>query len=397
MSLTRIQIQEKLLKEYSKTGFITEKQINDICDTNNIDLFDVDKIIQFLVDRKVLIQNEYLNNTDEEDGYNRAQVDYDEFYNVVLKKYPNQKYFIQDLKRTLPPQKNEWQTLIPQAKQGNVFAKKRLLAMYARSVFRHAYYFSIAYGTEFEKAFDDGIIGLSKAIDGYDITSPQSFPAYYSYYVLASMQRLYKKRYSSYDIPNHHYGELFRFLGSYKDIIQKYGINKIFEYIPDDEIKLLKKYFRDIYYYLLPTEELDLNLLGYNEKIEEFSFYKTLNEQLFKIFKSLKEKERDVIIMRFGLNDGKELTLEEVGQFFNVTRERIRQIEAKALKKMRNSRNLKLLDGFYSQKIVLNDIEESLFSPVYSSFYTDRFIIDNKYILHNDSNNEENEFSDITQ
>ena len=128
MALTRAEIQEYLYQLSSKKGFLTEQEIEKCCDENDVDFFDIDKIMQFLIDRKVLIQDDTppVNNIDDE-GYDRAQVDYNEIYAKVLKQFPEQKYLIEELKKTLPPQRNEWQTLVPQAKQGNIFARNRII------------------------------------------------------------------------------------------------------------------------------------------------------------------------------------------------------------------------------------------------------------------------------
>lgn len=116
MALTRAEIQEYLYQLSSKKGFLTEQEIEKCCDENDVDFFDIDKIMQFLIDRKVLIQDEAPVNDIEDEGYDRAQVYYNEIYEEALKRFPEQKYLIEELKRTLPPQRNEWQTLVPQAK-----------------------------------------------------------------------------------------------------------------------------------------------------------------------------------------------------------------------------------------------------------------------------------------
>jgi RNA polymerase primary sigma factor len=79
----------------------------------------------------------------------------------------------------------------------------------------------------------------------------------------------------------------------------------------------------------------------------DMTAYSLLREKIDDVLVSLTEKERDVLMLRFGLKDGYSRTLEEVGQTFNVTRERIRQIEAKALRKMRHPTRIRQLNGFF--------------------------------------------------
>lgn len=383
MNLTRIQIQEKLLEEYSINGYISEKQIDEICDANNIDLFDIDKIIQFLVDRKVLIQNEQFN-TDDDEGYDRSQIDYESIYQEILKRYPEQKYLIGELKKILPPQRNEWQTLLPQAKQGNLFARNRIISMYSRNLFRSAYNFSISFGSDINNSFEDAVEGLIKAINTYDLTSPQPFPGYYSFYVLAAMQRNYEKINSAYKMPNHHNQDLFQFLTPYKYFIEKYGIHTIFEYIPERKINELKEKNLVVYEYLQTLIEYDFNMISYDAKIPELCNYKNLRMLIELLLDTLPPREYEILTLRFGLINGKELTLDEIGQIFNVTRERIRQIEANALRRLRHPRRNAMLNGFYdpiSSSLLLDDIYTRI----------DFIKSDGKINL------EKNEFSDMSQ
>lgn len=336
MALTRAEIQEYLYQLSSKKGFITEQEIEKCCDENDVELFDIDKIIQFLIDRKVLIQDaNQLKNSNEEEGYDRAQVDYDSIYKEVLKRYPEQKYLIAELKKTLPPQRNEWQTLVPQAKQGNVFARNRIISMYARNLFRSAYNFAISFGSDINNSFDDAIEGLIKALNSYDLTSPQPFPGYYPFYVYAAMQRNYEKINSAYEISNHHFQDMFSFLTTYKEFIEKYGIHSFLDYVPERKINELKEKNLIVYNYLMHNIEYDFNNILYDSKVEELCFFEEVREKLYHLLSVLSEREYKTLELRFGLKDGHGLTLEEIAQKYNLTRERVRQIECQALRKLR--------------------------------------------------------------
>lgn len=400
MALTRAEIQEYLYQLSSKKGFLTEQEIEKCCDENDVDFFDIDKIMQFLIDRKVLIQNEAPVNNLEDEGYDRAQVDYDEVYKEILKRYPEQKYLIAELKKTLHPQRNEWQTLVPQAKKGNLFARNRIISMYSRNLFRSAYNFSISFGSDINNSFEDAIEGLIKALNSYDLTSPQPFPGYYPFYVYASMQRNYIKIDSTYEIPNHHYQEMFSFLTTYKEIIEKHGIHKLFDYVPERKLAELKEKNYIIYNYLRNSYEYDFNQILYYPKIEELNIYNALRDSLDTLLNTLPEREKEIIKLRYGLIDGKELTLEELGKFFGVTRERIRQIESKALKRLRHPRRLNFLYGFFELKT------ESLYSVEsgeFTSSLSRELMLDDIFtrieLLDTNGKNlfEQNEFSDMSQ
>jgi RNA polymerase primary sigma factor len=85
--------------------------------------------------------------------------------------------------------------------------------------------------------------------------------------------------------------------------------------------------------------------------------YSLLREKIMDVLDSLTDRERRVLSLRFGLVDGYSRTLEEVGRQFNVTRERIRQIEAKALRKMRHPTRIRQLHGFFEPEHVKNQLE----------------------------------------
>lgn len=383
MALTRAEIQEYLYQLSSKKGFLTEQEIEKCCDENDVDFFDIDKIMQFLIDRKVLIQDEAPVNDIEDEGYDRAQVDYDEIYKEILKRYPEQKYLIAELKKTLPPQRNEWQTLVPQAKQGNLFARNRIITMYARNLFRSAYNFAISFGSDINNSFDDAVEGLIKALNSYDLTSPQPFPGYYPFYVYAAMQRNYEKLNTAYEIPNHHYQDMFSFLTAYKELIEKHGIHNLFTYVPERKLKELKEKNLSVYEYLHRNSEFDFNDILYYAKIEEIAIYESLKNALDQIFTTLPEREKTILKLRHGLVDGNEYTLEEVGQIYGLTRERIRQIEFKALRRLRHPRRLDYLNGFYESKNHLVLMLDDIFTRI-------------DFLRSNDKRYfDENEFSDM--
>ena len=231
--------------------------------------------------------------------------------------------------------------------------------MYARNLFRSAYNFAISFGSDINNSFEDAVEGLIKALNSYDLTSPQPFPGYYPYYVYAAMQRNYEKINSAYEIPNHHYQDLFQFLTPYKYFIETYGIHTLFEYVPERKINELKDKNLVLYEYLQTLIDYDFNMISYDAKIPELCNYENLRRIIEMLLDTLPPREYEVLTLRYGLIDGKELTLDEIGQTFNVTRELILQIEAKALKRLGAPRRSAMLNGFYdplSKNLLLDDI-----------------------------------------
>ena len=272
--------------------------------------------------------------------------------------------------------------------------------MYARNLFRNAYNFSISFGSDINNSFEDAVEGLIKALNSYDLTSPQPFPGYYPFYVYAAMQRNYEKIDTVYEIPNHHYQEMFSFLTTYKVLIEKHGINNFLDYVPERKLTELKENNFIVYNYLRNSYEYDFNNILYDAKIEELALYKALQDALDVLLNTLPEREKEILKLRHGIVDGNELTLEELGQIYGLTRERIRQIESKALKRLRHPRRLNYLYGFYELK---ENLQYSSETGEFSKLLTRELMFDDIFtkieILNTNKKNvsEQNEFSDMTQ
>lgn len=366
MKLTRIEVQSILFDLASKKGYVTEKEISKLCDDNSIDLFEVDKIMQFLLDRKIIIQDldsQTVNNKqkDSSDIYDRSQADYDLLYDEITNKYPELNYLVSYIKNTLPPQRNEWYNLILPAKQDNTSAKKRLVTMYLRTVLRLASNFSESYGSDFEDSFQNGVLGLMKAIESYDITSPQPFSSYFSFHVLASMQRNYEKKSTLYVLPLHHYQDLFNFLSKHKNLIEKYGLDNAMNLISTNSLDKLKKDNIDVYNYLQPSVDINFNYLIYNDEIEKRLVDSNLQKVIDSLLGNISTREKEILEMRHGLNCLEEKTLEEIGNYYSISRERVRQIESRSLKKLRRPNLLAMLADFTDELCYTKNPDEMLF------------------------------------
>lgn len=342
------EIQNQLFSQYKRNGFLSENKITDYCVGNNLDFFETDEVMQFLIDKKVLFSEEkgeiiYK----EEDIYDKAQIDYDDFFDKVLAEYPNFKIIVEHIKNIKPPQHREWKNLIQEAQGGNVYAFNRMTEMYLRGVLRISYNFAKENYCDFEEAFQNGTIGLIRAIKNFDVTSPNSFAGYYSLSVLSEMRRKYSVKNSFFDLPAHFSKKTFEFLG----IISKYLAKGK---TPEESIGIISDDFYleinpKLKMYFLPY--LDLDAISYENfafdiHIEDDIIYESLKEQLNEVLHTLPERERKVLEMRFGLNNLKQMTLEEVGKYYNVSRERIRQIEKKAIKRLQATSIKSLLNDY---------------------------------------------------
>lgn len=332
------EIKNYLFSLYQNKGFLSEDEITDYCIDNNLDFVQTDEVMQFLLDKKVLF-SEIKDSSDSDDNvYDKAQINYEDFFQEVLLEYPDFEIVISHIRNIKPPQRREWKNLVQDAQNGNSFALQRMTEMYLRGVLRISYNFARENYCDFEDAFQNGVIGLIRAIKTFDVTSPNSFAGYYSLSVLSEMQRKYKIKNSFFDLPTHFNQDLFSTLRRLSDYIKNgENIESSFDFIFDEEIDGISK---QILMYLLPYKEIDLSDFSFEANILENICFKELQILINNILNNvLKDKEKYVIVKRFGLNNQKTQTLEELGNDLSVTRERIRQIEAKALKKLNREIN----------------------------------------------------------
>lgn len=333
-----------LLSTYEYKGFLTEDEVIDICIDNDLDLFQIDAMCERLIDKKLIIREE-IARTQDDDIVDRSQFDYEALYRIIHREYPKCDVLVNEIKNIMPPQTREWNNLIGQAQSGNEFAKERLVSMYLRTVLKQSYEFSKTYYCDFEEAFQYGVIGLITAIEKYDITSPDTFVSYFPLWVRQSMQRYCEIR-----------GTMYRFPAHYKDKLYKIT-SELTAYLEDDNVENAIVCLAPEFVSSNDVDEVEcchvMPYIELYEGIEDTTDY-TLSVEYLEmqravdnILNILNDRERGVIERRFGLNRYNEMTLEEVGSIFNVTRERIRQIEAKALKKLSNPTRIKKLKGIY--------------------------------------------------
>lgn len=339
----KTEVEEYLLKEYQRKGFLLEDDIIDMCIDNDLDVVEIDALCDKLLNRSLIVRDSIGRIEDEDDDsyVDRSHLDYDQILNQIKSEYPNCATIINEILTILPPQSKEWQTLIVPAQNGNEYARERMIKMYLRTVVKQSYYFSKNNYCDFEDAFQDGVIGLMKALEKYDTTSSDKFSAYFTLWVMQSMQRFAVIRGTIMRYPVHYREQLFNIVSEACKVMEDDDFEEAVEWV-DAEL-YDSKYFVDgiIKEHVLPYIEIP-------EKLPIDDPYELILNSVVKdiikdVLSELKEKERDVLELRYGLNDGKERTLEEVGAIYNVTRERIRQIEAKALKRLQQPHKIERL------------------------------------------------------
>jgi RNA polymerase primary sigma factor len=205
----------------------------------------------------------------------------------------------------------------------------------------------------------EGNIGLAKAVDKFNFKKGFKFSTYATWWIRQAITRALADQGRTIRIPVHMVETISKYLKVRKNLAQVLGRDPLPEEIAletgksVEEILYLMKISQDTSSLNQPVgDEEEGNEVGDfvsdNKSIspDKYASLSLLREEIKELMKDLSERERKIIEMRFGLKDGISHTLEEVGKAFNVTRERIRQIEAKTLEKLRDAEKVKKLKEF---------------------------------------------------
>ena len=358
----QIKLRELLALAKKKKNMLEYQEISDFFSDMQLDAEQFEKILDFLEANNIDVlritdddvDDEMLLDVDDEDEIEVEKIDLSVPDGVSIED-PVRMYLKEIGKVPLLSAEEEIE-LAKRMELGDQEAKKRLAEANLRLVVSIAKRY-VGRGMLFLDLIQEGNLGLIKAVEKFDYRKGYKFSTYATWWIRQAITRAIADQARTIRIPVHMVETINKLIRVSRQLLQELGREPTAEEIaaemnmPVERVREILKISQEPVSLETPIGEEEDSHLGdfiQDDNVPvpaDAAAFTLLKEQLEEVLGTLTEREQKVLTLRFGLEDGRARTLEEVGKEFNVTRERIRQIEAKALRKLRHpSRSRKLKD-----------------------------------------------------
>ena len=348
---------ESLIKLGKEKGYITYEQIADELKGLDLDSDTLDDLYNSFIENNIeIVSEEGLNEEGDDDGESPDKILEELSNSKDVKISDPVRMYLKEIGRINLLSSDEEFEYAKLAEQGDEYAKNMLAESNLRLVVSIAKRY-VGRGMLFLDLIQEGNIGLMKAVDKFDPSKGYKFSTYATWWIRQAITRAIADQARTIRIPVHMVETINKLARVQRQLTQELNREPTDEEIAKkigisvEKVREVYKISQDPVSLETPIGEEDDSHLGdfiKDERTmspEEYATIEMLKEELSGVLLTLTEREEKVLRLRFGLDDGQCRTLEEVGQVFNVTRERIRQIEAKALRKLRHpSRSRRLKD-----------------------------------------------------